>query len=264
MPYGQQNQTPSLSYPLNVLSSEAPFLSIIAKEYQTLTQVASGSGSGPIIEYRLLMPQTVQSSDNLSYEQQSVLKGKAFAEAISSGGTDLGGFVNIAQGMIPDPLDVRGSLQAAMGRSFNPKEELLFKSPDLRTHTFTFNMFAKNKQEAEEIANIIKSLRENAYPAVNATIDTGSETANKVIDLFTKSGGNIFKSPKQFSVEMHPGAGRNAFPRISDAFLTSISTNYAGSGRVSLTPDDYFQGIELTLTFQDIRISTAKDINPDV
>ena len=78
MPYGQQNQTPSLSYPLNVLSSEAPFLSIIAKEYQTLTQVASGSGSGPIIEYRLLMPQTVQSSDNLSYEQQSVLKGKVF------------------------------------------------------------------------------------------------------------------------------------------------------------------------------------------
>ena len=69
-------------------------------------------------------------------------------------------------------------------------------------------MFAKNKQEAEEIANIIKSLRENAYPAVNATIDTGSETANTVIDLFTKSGGNIFNLPKQFSVEMHPGAGR--------------------------------------------------------
>ena len=60
---------------------------------------------------------------------------------------------------------------------------------------------------------------------------------------------------------MHPGAGDNAFPRIDAAFLTSISTNYAGSGRVSLTPDDYFQGIELTLTFQDIRISTSEDIN---
>ena len=62
---------------------------------------------------------------------------------------------------------------------------------------------------------------------------------------------------------MHPGTD-NAFPRIDAAFLTSISTNYAGSGRVSLTPDDFFQGIELTLTFQDIRISTSEDINNNV
>jgi len=253
----------TLQYPIGVRETEAPYLVIEATDYKPLLQVSGGGGSGVTDIYRLLMPQTVQSSDNLSYEQQSVLKGKAFADAIKSGGADLGGFLNIAQGMIPDPLDVRGSLQAATGRSFNPKEELLFKSPDLRTHTFTFNMFAKNEQEAQEISNIIKSFRENAYPTVNVNVSTGNTIVDEQINRFTGSGSNIFNFPKQFSVEMHPGTD-NAFPRIDAAFLTSISTNYAGSGRVSLTPDDYFQGIELTLTFQDIRISTAKDINRDV
>ena len=251
------------NYPLDVLTSEAPYLVIKAKDYKTLIQQASGSESGLSDEYRLLLPTSISSSDNLSYEQQSILKGKALADIISSGGTDAGGLANVVQEMIPDPFDVRGSLQAATGRSFNPKEELLFKSPDLRTHAFTFNMFARNAQEAQEIASIIKNLRKNAYPEVNLSVDLGNSAVNEVINTFTSSGGNIFSFPKQFSVEMHPGTD-NAFPKIDAAFLTSISTNYAGSGRVSLTPDDFFQGIELTLTFQDIRISTSKGINNNV
>lgn len=253
------------NYPLDIMTSEAPYLVIQARDYKTLLEEASGTGGGISDEYRLLLPTSVSSSDNLSFEQQSILKGKALADLISTG--DPGGLANVALSSIPDPLDVKGSMQAATGRSLNPKEELLFKSPDLRTHTFTFNMFARNEQEAQEIASIIKNLRQNAYPDVNLTVDFGNSiaggAASSFVNAFTSSGGNIFSFPKQFSVEMHPGTD-NAFPRIDAAFLTSISTNYAGSGRVSLTPDDYFQGIELTLTFQDIRISTAKDINRDV
>jgi len=248
------------NYPLDIMTSEAPYLLIKARDYRTLTQVNSGGGGIQSDEYRLLMPTTVSSDDNLSFEQQSVLKGKAVADLIAGNGSDFGaGIANIAQSMIPDTFDVRGSLGAAMGRGFNPKEELLFKAPDLRSHSFVFNMFARNEAEAQEIVNIIKSLRENAYPKVTSKIDTGSESANTFINALS-GGGNVFTFPKEFKVEMHPGTD-NAFPKIDSAFLTSISTNYAGSGRISLTPDDYFQGIELTLNFQDIRISTSEDIN---
>ncbi len=251
------------NYPLDVLTSEAPYLVIKAKDYKTLTQRASGSGGIQSHEYRLLLPTSISSSDNLSFEQQSILKGKALSDLIAGNGQDFAaGLVNVAQELVPDPFGVRENLSAATGKGFNPKEELLFKAPDLRTHAFTFNMFARNEQEAQEIANIIKNLRENAYPAVTATIDVGNSIANKSLNALS-GGGNVFTFPKQFSVEMHPGTD-NAFPRIDAAFLTSISTNYAGSGRVSLTPDDFFQGIELTLNFQDIRISTSEDINNNV
>tara|TARA_R110000822_G_scaffold144057_1_gene282641 strand:+ start:139 stop:642 length:504 start_codon:yes stop_codon:yes gene_type:complete len=158
--------------------------------------------------------------------------------------------MNVFISKIPD--SVKNNISGGLGKATNPKEELLFKSPDLRTHTFTFNMFVKNKQEGDAIVNIIKSLRKLAYPEL--ITDTGG---GAVGDFFA-GGGNIFLYPHQFSVEMHPNNNdENAFPYIPAAFLTSITTNYAGSGRVSLTPDDHFQAIELTLTFQDIRISTA-------
>ena len=156
------------NYPLDVLTSEAPYLVIKAKDYKTLTQRASGSGGIQSHEYRLLLPTSISSSDNLSFEQQSILKGKVLSDLIAGNGQDFAaGLVNVAQELVPDPFGVRENLSAATGKGFNPKEELLFKAPDLRTHAFTFNMFARNEQEAQEIVSIIKNLRENAYPSSN-------------------------------------------------------------------------------------------------
>ena len=150
------------NYPLDVLTSEAPYLVIKAKDYKTLTQRASGSGGIQSHEYRLLLPTSISSSDNLSFEQQSILKGKVLSDLIAGNGQDFAaGLVNVAQELVPDPFGVRENLSAATGKGFNPKEELLFKAPDLRTHAFTFNMFARNEQEAQEIVSIIKNLREN-------------------------------------------------------------------------------------------------------
>ena len=233
---------PSYDYPVDIQSSGVPFILITASEYATVNMVVEGKKSPEKAKYRLIIPQSIQSSDNISYEQSSILKAAALSDLTSA----VAGLANIMSGFVSD--DIKNNFAGGSGLAFNPKEELLFKSPDLRTHTFTFNMFVKNKQEGDAIVKIIKSLREKSYPELVAADTAAGE--------FFVGGGNIFNYPHQFSVEMHPN-NNNAFPYIPAAFLTSISTNYAGSGRVSLTPDNHFQAIELTLTFQDIRISTA-------
>ena len=48
-----------LSEQLDVLTSEAPYLVIKAKDYKTLTQRASGSGGIQSHEYRLLLPTSI-------------------------------------------------------------------------------------------------------------------------------------------------------------------------------------------------------------
>ena len=238
---------PSYDYPVDIQSSGVPFILITASEYATVNMVVEGYKSPEKAKYRLVIPQSIQSSDNLSYDTASLLNAQALTDLTSI----FSSLMNVLiKEVVPD--SVKNNISGGLGKATNPKEELLFKSPDLRTHTFTFNMFVKNKQEGDAIVKIIKSLREKSYPELVAADTAAGE--------FFVGGGNIFNYPHQFSVEMHPN-NNNAFPYIPAAFLTSISTNYAGSGRVSLTPDNHFQAIELTLTFQDIRISTSDQIN---
>jgi len=234
----------NLDYPVDIQSSGVPYIVITASEYATVNMVVEGTPNPEVATYHLVIPQSIQSSDNLSYDTASLLNAQALTDLTSIFSSLMNVFINE---VVPD--SVKNNISGGLGKATNPKEELLFKSPDLRTHTFTFNMFVKNKQEGDAIVNIIKSLRKLAYPEL--ITDTGGAVGD-----FFAGGGNIFLYPHQFSVEMHPN-NNNAFPYIPGAFLTSITTNYAGSGRVSLTPDDHFQAIELTLTFQDIRISTA-------
>jgi len=237
------------NYPLDIRSQDVPYILITGSEYATVNMVTESEPNPDSTRYRLIIPQSIQSSDNISYEQSSILK----AAALSDLTTAVAGMANIMSGFVSD--DIKNNFAASSGTAFNPKEELLFKSPDLRTHTFTFNMFVKNQQEGDAIVKIIKSLREKAYPSVYTNADSG------VVEEFLAGGNNVFNFPHQFSVEMHNGGTDNAFPRIDAAFITSISTNYGASGRISLTPDNHFQAIELTLTFQDIRISRSDNIN---
>lgn len=238
-----------LNYPIDILSQDVPFILITASEYATVNMVVEGESNPAKSKYRLILPQSIQSSDNISYEQSSILKAAALSDLSSA----VAGMANILSGFVSD--DIKNNFAASTGLAFNPKEELLFKSPDLRTHTFTFNMFVKNQKEGDEIVKIIKSLREKTYPSVYS--DQGDNAAIG----FVAGGNNVFNFPHQFSVEMHNNGTENAFPSIPAAVITSISTNYGASGRVSLTPDNHFQAIELALTFQDIRISRSDQIN---
>jgi hypothetical protein len=231
----------SYSYPSNIELSGEPFLVIKARKYASAFQEEAGSNDPGVESYKIIIPQNIQSDDNFTYEQTSVLGADAVANLSETFGYILSSGGQIVRGLSDS---VANNASRFLGGSINPKEELLFKTPELRTHSFTFNMFARSEQEATVIAEIIKSLREKAYPTFYG-VGTGSA---------------FFAFPHQF--EVYHGFGvDNAFPKIDAAFLTSISTNYAGSGRVSLTPDNYYQAIELTLTFQDIRIHTSEDIN---
>ena len=238
-----------LNYPADILSQDIPFILITASEYATVNMVTESQGNPAETRYRLVIPQSIQSSDNISYEQSSILKAAALSDLTSA----VAGMANIMSGFVSD--DIKNNFAGGLGLALNPKEELLFKSPDLRTHTFTFNMFVKNQKEGDAIVKIIKSLREKSYPSIY------SDSGDGAIVGFVAGGNNVFNFPHQFSVEMHNGGTENAFPSIPAAVMTSISTNYGSSGRISLTPDNHFQAIELTLTFQDIRISTSGQIN---
>ena len=97
-------------------------------------------------------------------------------------------------------------------------------------------------KEAENIKRILDKFRELIYPGTVTTT------------------GSFYEFPNQFSISQQPSSGKNGFPRIPEAVCTSMDVNYAGGGRTILTKDDFFQAIDLTLTFQDIRTMTRETI----
>ena len=74
---------PSYDYPVDIQSSGVPFILITASEYATVNMVVEGYKSPEKAKYRLVIPQSIQSSDNLSYDTASLLNAQALTDLTS-------------------------------------------------------------------------------------------------------------------------------------------------------------------------------------
>lgn len=241
------NQYRNIRYPLNVEAGNIPYILFVGKPYQALLGNGTATPEQTSI-IKIAMPPALNSSDSLNYDTSSMLKTAGVAEQLAAGNY-VGAAEQLGLGSVQGLFGEGAEFFAATkGKQINPKESLIFKAPSLRTHSFTFNMFARNKDEAEAIKNIIKSFRLMAYPTTTSI--SGNEDSE-----------TIYEFPYEFSISMHP-VPDSGFPEIPRVFCTSIETNYAGSGRVTFTPDNYFQSVELTLQFQDIKLLNDKNITP--
>lgn len=242
--------TKELEYPGTIKSENIPYILFRASPYVTRTNrldVDFKPDKTQEKKIRIAIPPQLSSQDSFNYETTSLLKTEALSNLmnLNFGDAAANTFAALANDFGPD--GAKAATQSLTGRSINPKEELLFNSPSLRSHTFTFNMFARNRDEGTTIVNIIKEFRKLAYP------DTG------ILD--SDESSSFYQFPHQFAISQHPQRNHdNGFPVIQEAVCTSIDVNYGGGGRTVLSVDDYFQAIELTVTFQDIRAMTTDTI----
>ena len=242
---------PDLEYPTELKADNIPYILFKAKPYVTKIAQKDKEGSqDPTGEHtiRIALPPQLTSQDGFNYESTTLLKTEAIANFLNG---DFGESAAAAAAALVAEVGFDGlqqATQAFTGKSVNPKEELLFKSPTLRSHSFTFNMFARSSTEARTIVAIIKQFRLLAYPSTSSS-NAGS--------------GSFYTFPHEFSISQHPFQLKNfgnGFPPIPHAVCTSIDTNFGGGGRTVLTRDNFFQAIDLTLTFQDLRTMTSESI----
>jgi hypothetical protein len=258
----------SLDYPNDVAVSTdtLPYLVIVGKPYEYGLKKVYESFTGPppsqANTFRLLLPSAIATNDSLTYESFSSLAGSAIENLAQGNLSEAGGdALNAAMEKIKGEVglaDKYAGIKGIMaGKVVKTKEQLLFKSPTLRSHSFTFNMFPRNTKDAKNIATIIYSLKTLAYPTTVSALD-GRDGEGGLGD---KSN---FVFPYTFSVNMVDGARsgiENGFPKIDEAFITSITTNLSGhGGRMGLNPDGSFQNVELSLTFQDRRLKDDSNI----
>lgn len=209
------------------------------------------------------------------------------ASAISSTANSLG-----------QALGLEGNINASTlqaltrGKVFNPFTEQIFKNMAFRTHSFAFKLFARNKDEAQEIYKIIMYIKEGAVPGLGG--GEGTSTLNTAITQnasYQKAQGNrFFTVPDKFIIKykrfnpnnnLTGGGVAELHHRIKDSVCAGIQVNYTPDGSYAAfrelldTPIDakrpsgqeqdpigglHVPSVQIQLTFIETSIISVNDI----
>ena len=125
----------------------------------------------------------------------------------------------------------------ASGQILQSNLELLFNNVTLRSFPFAFDFAPRNKDEANEVALIIRTIKQGMMPR---------KGQNPAI---------FIKSPKLFKLRYMSGANPHPFlNKMKTGVITDMSVNYTGSN----TYATYDDGTPVHMTMQ----FTFKEINP--
>lgn len=137
-----------------------------------------------------------------------------------------------------DNSAVRGAF-STRNVATNPYQAVFFTSPNFRTHSFSYTLFAKNENESETIRRIIRALKKAMLPSI--TENTLFFEYPKVFEITFRNDDHLFE--------------------IGTSVLTQFDVNYHGEG----TPS-YFDNtkaptnVQISMSFQEVNILTSEDV----
>lgn len=142
-----------------------------------------------------------------------------------------------------------GVLARSSGQILNPNKELLFNGVNLRSFNFSFPLAPRNKEESEDIMDIIRTFKENMVPK--------KSTAENINGLFLKTP-NVFKLTYMTGSEEHKFLNKFIL-----SALVNMSVNYTASG-VYMTYNDGSKTpvhMVMNLSFQELNPVYLEDYN---
>jgi hypothetical protein len=145
----------------------------------------------------------------------------------------------------PDQLLARQS-----GEIFNPNMELLFNGVTLRAFKFQFKLTPRDKNEADEIRNIIRFFKSNMSPQAG-TLSPDKPTY-------------FLKTPNVFQLTYKKGPDSHPFlHKFKLCALESMSVNYTGENVYATYGDGTPVSMIMDLSFKELEPIYASDYSDD-
>lgn len=138
---------------------------------------------------------------------------------------------------------IRANIDKATGVVPNPHLAAIFQDIGLRTHSFTFRFSPKNKQEADLLKKIVKTIKRRMLPGTALSAES--------------STGPLFSFPDVVDISFGPEKDAPYF--IQRSVLESMTVNYAPNGTPAFFKDGSPTDIEIGLNFKEIRVVTRND-----
>lgn len=215
----------------------------------------------------LYMPDTVNESYNLSYEEDNLTDykfprygaiGKNAFESLDNFGSSasnknltvsaLAALKEIPQASgIPTDLLLKGQ-----GVAINPQVQLLFKAVSLREFQMDFLFSPKNQTESDNVQKIIQNFK--YYSAPNLTgVQTTSDSNSGFFFTMPATFGINFINPTNDTYNKY-------LHKFKNCVLQNINVDYAPNGFSTFTNGAPTQ-IRMTLQFKETEIVTKSDIS---
>jgi hypothetical protein len=199
---------------------------------------------GSVIDtVHLLAPNTISESNAHAYEVITQRVAGAAAQAFSSE-LNLDSTVSGVGGTIRsfldsfDPTGAMKQVSKLTGSSVNPREEKLYKQPQFRSFTLSWELAPQSNDESNQLTEIINTLRRNSYP--------------------TLKGGSRYLFPSEFSLEYYSKGGiggkLKSIGRIGKCVLESVSVNYTGAGFFQKYDEGGAAFVNLDLQFSEAQL----------
>jgi hypothetical protein len=249
--------------------SDASFTNTLSNLGESVTARISGGKRFKGDTVKLYLPPAIQVQDGVNFENAELgVRGGAVVQGIEGGGeTTLAdvakntfalGSVNkivaemknedVARAVIAGVSSVSGRGQnivnTALQTTLNPNIRAVFRSVNLREHSFAFKFVPRSQAEAQEVRGIVDWFRMQLYPESTAAVG-GVKVA--------------YKFPNKMLIRMKYGTNTDLVTQYLPAHLVNMTTNYNPSN-MSFYYDGEFQEIDLTLNFREYRTLSAEDI----
>lgn len=177
--------------------------------------------------------QTVTNPDgnDLTAVAQSVAPGVAGAAVAGLARfRGIGGLLGLAGGA-GAASSVTNELRKSSQVAINPRQFILFKSPNMRSFNLNFRFIPESSKESDDVQNIIDFFRTGMYPEL-----TGS--------------GITYVFPNSFQISFENIGG---IPRIPETVLTSANTTFNPNSMSYFKQNKRPVEINLDLTFQELQ-----------
>lgn len=180
----------------------------------------------------LYMPDTLNFAYNQQYSGDSltgdlaaaISAGASVVDALRTSGATTEGAVGVGTNLTPFIMNtlaqksgsnlLKAGFAAVTGTVQNPMLEMLYSSPSFRTFRFDFMFYPRDEKEAEEVQNILESLRFHQAP-----------------ELASEGSGFFLVPPSEFDIKFYYNGKENVnIPQISTCVLETIDVDYAPNG----------------------------------
>ena len=250
-------------------NSDTPFMSMQFSEYRRRS-IQDQPFFQDLMKIRLPMPKNLVEQTAVQYEKANL--GSALGAAVDalsgssspssglgdtisrlvSGASTIGTGVGVAAGaaaasFIARQLGGSGSTvqqfasaaSALTGITTNPFQVILFKSPNFRSHTFSWTFLPQSQRETEELKKLIDTFRYHTLPGIS------------------NAGGVFFSYPEILKINFKPTD--QYLYKFKPCVVDSVTVNYAPNGPSFFKSTNAPTAIQFEIRLQEIEIWTKAD-----
>lgn len=153
------------------------------------------------------------------------------------------------------PEELSKSVAGVTGMAINPNETLAFEGVDLKSYTFTWDLYPTTPRDSEQIEQIIRLVKREALPRYSA----GGLTTLGPFGTDAISVDRVFLKYPSVAIINLLGVNELRWQRFKPAMMTNVTVDYAAGGTMGIMRGGSPAGVNLSLSFTELSIHTAED-----